>query len=64
MRKQVVVMREIYARCMGDVDKCVEAYAKAELAGEVPRKSNKHNISAHRYARSLYRDGIRKGWLP
>lgn len=41
----------------------IEAYAIAERKGVVVRKSNKYNLSAESYARALFKDGIRKGWI-
>jgi len=44
-------------------ERVVREYAAAERRGEVKRNSNDHNISAEDYARALWRDGIRKGWI-
>jgi hypothetical protein len=38
-------------------------YAAAEKRGEVARKRNKFRLTPDQYARALWRDGERKGWL-
>jgi hypothetical protein len=47
-----------------DQDTVCREYAQAEQRGEVERKKNPHNISPEQYAQMLWRDGIRKGWIP
>ena len=46
-----------------DRDRIVEAYAAAERRGAVVRRSNRHGIDPDEYARRLYADGARRGWL-
>ena len=41
----------------------VAAYARAEAAGEVQRKRNENGLTPEEYAKRLFRDGERKGWL-
>jgi hypothetical protein len=41
----------------------VAEYARAEEKGLVLREKNTWNISALAYARALWRDGVRRGWL-
>jgi hypothetical protein len=40
----------------------VREYA-AEARGEVKRKSNSHGITAEQYARALWNDAVKKGWI-
>jgi hypothetical protein len=56
-------MRELYAAMGGDEDRTVAAYAAAERAGVVQRRSNLLGKSPERYARDLFADGRIKGWL-
>lgn len=57
------VMRRLFVASGRNPDRAVHAYAAAERAGEVVRRSNKHGISAEDYARALLADGEKKGWL-
>lgn len=57
------VMRAIYAQCAGDAERTIRAYAGAEQRGDVQRRSNNTGISAEAYARALFADGQKKGWL-
>lgn len=61
--KQVDKMRELFRKHQGDEERCVADYASAERRGAVRRKSNTHGLSADDYARRLYYDGVRKGWI-
>lgn len=56
-------MRELFQRNAGDEEKTVLAYAVAERAGEVSRRSNDYALNAEEYARRLLNDGVRKGWI-
>ena len=47
----------------GIEDAVVNAYAAAERAGGVRRKSNMHGVKAEQYARALFRRGIAEGWI-
>jgi hypothetical protein len=57
------MMRELIRRLGQDEEAIVREYAKAERAGRVDRKSDLHSLSAEDYARALWRDGLKKGWL-
>lgn len=46
-----------------DEDRVVREYALAEERGEISRKSNGYGTSSDKYARALWSDGVRKGWL-
>jgi hypothetical protein len=61
--KQHDKMRQLYSRFPGDIERIIKEYAHAEACGQVGRRSNVDGWSAQRYARALYRDGIRKSWL-
>jgi hypothetical protein len=41
----------------------IKEYAIAELQGKVARYSNRKSRSGDQYAKALYQDGVRKGWL-
>jgi len=56
-------MRELFQECRGDEERTVLAYAAAERAGEVSRRSNDYALNAEEYARRLLADGVRKGWV-
>ncbi len=56
-------MRQLYKDFAGDEKKIVNAYAAAESTNVVVRISNKYKITAIDYAKALYKDGIRKGWI-
>jgi len=56
-------MRELFQENAGDEEKTVSAYASAERAGEVSRRSNDYALNAEEYARRLFADGVRKGWI-
>jgi hypothetical protein len=44
-------------------EQVIEAYANAERRGTIMRKSNNYAKSPETYARGLWSDGMRKGWL-
>jgi len=44
-------------------ERVVREYADAEDRGDVERKSNTWGYTAEQYARALWRDGVRKGWI-
>jgi hypothetical protein len=56
-------MRELVGRFGHDEERVVREYAVAEKRGEVERKSNSHRITAEQYARALWNDAVKKGWL-
>ena len=56
-------MREL-VRCFGmNEERIVREYAAAEELGAVERKSNSHGITAEQYARALWNDAVKKGWI-
>lgn len=57
------VMRRLFVQCGGNRDAVVRAYAEAERRGEVRRSSNTRGMSAVEYARRMWIDGTKKGWL-
>ena len=61
-RTQRDVMRELCTR-FGDEGRVVAAYAAAERRGDVARMSDVHGLRPEEYARRLYADGVKKGWL-
>lgn len=56
-------MRELVRRFGADEERVVREYAAAEERGEVERRSNSHRITAEQYARALWGDAIKKGWI-
>ena len=56
-------MRLLYKKYGNDKRRIIKEYAIADLQGKVARYSNLSNISGDQYAKALYRDGVRKGWL-
>lgn len=56
-------MRELFRKHGGDKEAVVKAYAAAERIGEISRSSNARGMSAIEYARRLWLDGTKKGWL-
>lgn len=63
MESQRDKMRSLYATLDGDEERVVAAYAAAEQAGDVQRKSNDYGLNADAYARRLFADGIAKKWM-
>lgn len=57
------MMSRLYAANGRSREATIEAYAAAERRGELRRKSNKHGLTAAAYARALFADGEKKGWL-
>jgi len=60
---QRTYMRQLYKQYGNNESVLVTEYAKAEKNNIVPRKKNTYKISAEQYAKALYQDGIRKGWI-
>lgn len=60
---QRAVMRELFAKFGGDAERVIREYAAAERRGEVPRKRNTYGLTPEGYARALFADGEKKGWL-
>ena len=56
-------MRALVTRSGGDLELIVQEYAAAERRGEVERKQNASGLTSEGYARALYADGVKKGWL-
>jgi hypothetical protein len=57
------MMRKLVRDFGEDEEMVVGAYAEAELQGRVNRSSNLHDLTPEEYARALWRDGQRKGWI-
>jgi hypothetical protein len=57
------LMRKLVATIGRNEDAVCAAYADAEADGNVARKSNAHNRTPEEYARALWRDAVKKGWL-
>jgi hypothetical protein len=57
------VMRSYFHRFGGDRERTVAAYAAAERRGEVARRSNVRAMDPDDYARRLFADGARRGWI-
>jgi hypothetical protein len=56
-------MRKLFVEMGGDVGKACAAYARAERDGIVARSRNTHDMTPEDYARALWNDGVKKGWL-
>lgn len=56
-------MRELVRRFGPDEERVVREYATAEERGEVERRSNSNGITTEQYARALWIDAIKKGWI-
>ena len=56
-------MRTLYKKYGDDKIRIIKEYAIAEIEGKVVRFSNRGNLSGEQYAKALYKDGVRKGWL-
>ena len=46
-----------------DEERVIREYAEAEKRGEVERKRNSSNYTAEQYARALWNDAMKKGWI-
>lgn len=57
------VMRGLVKRFGVDEERVVREYAEAERRGEVERKSNSHGYTPEQYARALWKDAVKKGWI-
>jgi hypothetical protein len=57
------LMLRLFRELRGNPERTIQAYADAERLGKVSRASNKHDIGSEAYARGLFADGVRKGWL-
>jgi len=56
-------MRTLYRKYGNNISRIIQEYATAEIQGKVARFSNRGNLSGEQYAKALYKDGVRKGWL-
>lgn len=56
-------MRQLVSRFGHDEERVVREYAAAEARGEVERQSNSHRLTAEQYARALWNDAVKKGWI-
>lgn len=67
LRKQPFGQRELMRKLVQtigrDEDAVCAAYADAEEDGEVLRKSNANGRTPEEYARALWRDAVKKGWI-
>jgi hypothetical protein len=61
--KQRDKMLSLISQLGSHEDAVCERYAQAEQDGEVERKRNENDLSPEQYARALWQDGIRKGWI-
>lgn len=57
------VLRDLVKRFGADKECVVREYAEAERRGEVRRKSNSHGLTPEQYARALWKDAVKKGWI-
>lgn len=57
------MMRDLMKRIGRDPEGVIAAYAAAERAGHVQRGRNGLGLSAEEYARRVWADGVKKGWL-
>ena len=57
------IMRRFYRQHRGNPDQTIRAFLVAERYGDVRRASNYSNIDVLTYARVLFADGLRRGWL-
>jgi len=56
-------MRTLYQRHRCSEADIVRAYADGERNGIVHRNQNKYNLTPESYAKALYKDGTKKGWI-
>ena len=56
-------MRELVRRFGPDEERVVLEYAAAEERGDVERKRNSHGMTPEQYARALWNDAVKKGWI-
>jgi hypothetical protein len=60
---QKEMMCQLIAKYGYNEELICRAYAAAERRGGVPRNSHYYGMTPEEYARTLWRDGIRKGWF-
>jgi hypothetical protein len=56
-------MPELVKRFGMAEERVVREYARAERRGEVERSRNISGLTSEEYARALWADAIKKGWL-
>lgn len=56
-------MRELYRHYSGNKEAVIKAYSEAERSGDVDRLRNASGYGTEQYARALWADGEKKGWL-
>jgi hypothetical protein len=61
--RQRHLMRLLYRHYDGVQEQVISAYADAERQGRVRRKRNLNHLSPEDYARILWKDGLRWGWI-
>lgn len=61
--KQRDYMRRLFVEMDGNMSKACAAYARAERDGIVARSRNTHDMTPEDYAKALWNDGVKKGWL-
>ena len=61
--KQRDYMRQLFQKFNKDSSKIINAYAAGEKAGIVERKNNSHNLTSYEYAKKLFSEGSRRGWI-
>ena len=57
------MMRDLVRRYGMNEDRIVREYAAAERRGDVARSSNDYGLDAETYARRLWADALKKGWI-
>jgi hypothetical protein len=61
--KQRDLMRQLFQEHGGAEGPVLRAYAEAEQRGRVARDSNLYDRTPEQYAKALFNDGVRKGWI-
>ena len=56
-------MRLLYKQYGSSESMIIDSYTEAEQKGLVLRRSNERRLDSSQYAKALYKDGIRKGWI-
>jgi hypothetical protein len=62
-KSQREMMRFLYSEHRGDAERIIRAYAAAEDRGEVERRRDSHGLTSEQYARALWADAEKKGWI-
>lgn len=61
--RQRELIKQLATKHKGDEKKVCAAYAKAEREGTIKRARDEHDLSPEEYAKQLWRDAQRWGWL-